>query len=102
MDAAVPAHRHGCPQYIDAFCRAGANGEDVGDFRAGFGFAKADGGFKGDFVKGVEGMFDADGFDGGVGFVDAGFDLWGRLLVGGGPVRSGALLGGGLNKNGMD
>lgn len=82
MDAAVRTHGHGCAQHVDAFCGAGADGEDVGDFRAGFGFAEADGSFEGDFVKGVEGVFDADGFDGGMGFIDAGSDLWGGLLMG--------------------
>lgn len=39
--------------------------------------AESDGFFDGEFVEGVEGVFYAAGFDGGLGFVDAGFDLYG-------------------------
>ena len=38
-------------------------------------FAQADGGFDGEFVKGVEGVFEVGAVDGGAGGVDAGFYL---------------------------
>ena len=39
-------------------------------------FAHADGGFDAEFVEGVHAVFYGGGFYSGVGFVDAGFDLW--------------------------
>lgn len=83
MNAAVGAHGHDGAQDVDAFRGADAEGEDGGDGRGG-GFAQADGGFDGELVEGVEGVFDVRGLDGGEGGVDAGFDLGrgGGLVVG--------------------
>lgn len=77
VDAAVGAHGHGGAQDVGAFGGAGGEGEDVGDGE-GAAFAEADGFFQGEFVEGVDAVFDVGGFDGGVGFVDAGFDLGGE------------------------
>lgn len=52
------------------------------------GFAEADGGFEGEFVEGVEAVFYVGGFYGGVGGVDAGFDLEGKWM----SVRGGSFL----------
>ena len=38
-------------------------------------FAEADGGFDGEFVKGVEGVFEVRGVDGGASGIDVGFYL---------------------------
>lgn len=71
------------------FCRAGAEGDDVGD-EVFVLFALADGFFDGELVEGVHGVLDAVGFDAGVGFVDAGLDLerkrWLAGFVGCGEV----------------
>ncbi len=73
MDGAVGTHSHGSSESVGAFGGAGGKGEDVGD--RVFAFAESNGFFDGEFVEGVEGVFDARGLYAGVGFVDAGFDL---------------------------
>ena len=75
VEGAVGAHGHGGAQGVGAFGAAGGEGEDVVDGEGAFAFAEADGFFDGELVEGVEGVFDAGGFDAGLGFVDAGFDL---------------------------
>ena len=47
----------------------------------GFLFAEADGFFDGELIEGVHGVFYVCGFDGGLGAVDAGFDLYQGLAV---------------------
>ena len=86
VDGAVGAHGEGGAERVGAFGGAGADGDDVFDW-VGFAFAEADGFFEGELVEGVERVFDSGRFDACVGFVDAGFDLWG--LLGGGLVGSG-------------
>jgi hypothetical protein len=83
VDGAVGAHGEGGAERVGAFGGAGADGDDVFD-GVGFAFAEADRFFQGELVEGVEGVFDSGCFDACVGFVDAGFDLWGWL--GGGLV----------------
>lgn len=65
------------------FCGAGGEGEDVGDDAGFVEFSEADGFFEGELVEGVHRHFYPCGFDGGVGCVDARFDLWGLLVIGG-------------------
>lgn len=75
VEGAVGAHGHRGAQSVGAFGAAGGEGEDVVNGEGAFAFAQADGFFDGELVEGVEGMFDAGGFNAGLGFVDAGFDL---------------------------
>lgn len=76
VERPVGAHGHGGAQGVGAFGATGGEGEDVVDMQRALAFAEADGFFDGEFVEGVEGMFDAGGFDAGLGFVDTGFNLF--------------------------
>jgi hypothetical protein len=63
VDRPVGAHGEGRPKNVCGFGRACGEGDDVGDGRGrelfGVPFTEADGFFDGDFVEGVEGVFEA-------------------------------------------
>jgi hypothetical protein len=84
MHAAVSTHGHCSAQDVLRFGGTGGEGDDVFDFGSGgvmaFLLAEAHGFFDGELVERVHGVFDVGGFDGGLGAVDAGFDLGGTLV----------------------